>query len=182
MGETMKELVSILLIGISLSMDTFSLCLSLGAINNQKTKLYLLPLIVGILHFFMPLLGNLIGQSIISLLSLTTNKILGIILIVLAFNIAYHYFKEEQVNLNLNILGLFLIALSVSIDSFSIGLGISAITNKYLVASSIFAICSASFTYLGLSIGKYASQKLGKFANIIGISLLFILGIIHLFK
>ena len=61
----MQELVSILLIGISLSMDTFSLCLSLGALNSTKNKLYLLPLMVGVLHFFMPLLGNVIGKSII---------------------------------------------------------------------------------------------------------------------
>ncbi len=178
----MQELVSILLIGISLSMDTFSLCLSLGALNSAKNKLYLLPLMVGILHFFMPLLGNIIGKSIISLLSLTTNKILGIILIILAFNIAYHYFKDEEVEFNLKLWGLFLIALSVSIDSFSVGLGLSAITSKYLLASLIFAICSASFTYLGLTIGKYASNKLGKLANILGIALLLILGIIHMFK
>lgn len=163
-------------------MDTFSLCLSLGTLYNKKSKIYLLPLIVGILHFFMPLLGNLIGRPIINLLSLTTNRILGLILLFLAFDIAYHYFKEDHVEVNLNLLGLFLLALSVSIDSFSVGLGLSALTNKYMLASLIFSICSSLFTYLGLTIGKYASQKLGKIANILGITLLLILGIIHLFK
>ena len=113
---------------------------------------------------------------------LLVNQLLGIILIVLAFNIAYHYFKDEEVEFNLKMWGLFLIALSVSIDSFSVGLGLSAITSKYVLASFVFAICSASFTYLGLTIGKYASHKLGKLANILGIILLLILGIMHMFK
>lgn len=177
----MKELVSILLIGISLSMDTFSLSLSLGTLKSNN-RLFILPIFVGILHFFMPLLGNLLGLKIISLLSLTTNKILGLILIILAINIAIHFFKEEKVELKLSYLSLILLAASVSIDSFSVGLGISALTNKYYYASLIFAICSLSFTYLGLTIGKYCSKRLGKYANIMGILLLLILGIIHIFK
>ena len=151
----MKELVSILLIGISLSMDTFSLSLSLGTLNEYKKRLRILPFLVGILHFFMPLFGNILGSNIIMLLSLTTNKILCFILIFLAFNIAYYFFKEEETNFNLSIIGILLLALSVSIDSFSVGLGIRAITNKYYLASLIFAICSSSFTYLGLTIGRY---------------------------
>ncbi len=178
----MKEMVSLLLIGISLSMDTFSLSLSLGTLNQANTKLYLLPYFVGILHFIMPLIGNLLGLEIINWLNLTTNKILGIILIILAFNIAYHFFKEENPIFNLSIGGLIVLAISVSIDSFSVGLGLSALTNRYAVAGLIFAICSFLFTYLGLSIGKYCSQVLGKFANCLGITLLFILGVMHLFK
>ena len=56
----MKEIVSIILIGISLSMDTFSLSLSLGSLTNLK-RIKIVPLVVGIFHFFMPLLGNLLG-------------------------------------------------------------------------------------------------------------------------
>ncbi len=177
----MKEIVSIILIGISLSMDTFSLSLSLGTLKTTS-KLFLLPIFVGILHFFMPLLGNILGSKLISILSLTTNKILGLILIILSINIAYHFFKDESTDYNLSIIGLLLIALSVSIDSFSVGLGISALTHNYYFASLIFALCSCSFTYLGLTIGKYCSNKLGKLANILGIALLLILGIIHIIK
>lgn len=177
----MKEIVSIILIGISLSMDTFSLSLSIGTFTQAK-KVFLLPLMVGVLHFFMPLLGNLLGRKLINLLSLTTNKLLGIILLALAFNILYHYFKEDKSNFNLSIIGLLFLALSVSIDSFSVGFGISALTNQKIIASIIFAICSFLFTYLGLTIGKYCTNHLGKLANFLGIVLLLILGIIHIFK
>ncbi len=176
----MREIVSILLIGISLSMDTFSLSLTLGTISENKL-IKILPLFVGIFHFFMPILGNIIGVALINLLNLASNIILGTVLIVLGINLAIHYFKDESAEINLNIIGILIFALSVSIDSFSVGLGINDITNNYYIASVIFALCSASFTYLGIIIGKYSSKLIGKYAIILGIFLLLILGIFHLF-
>ena len=176
----MREIVSILLIGISLSMDTFSLSLTLGTVSENKL-IKILPLFVGIFHFFMPLLGNFIGITLINLLNLASNIILGTVLIVLGINLAIHYFKDETADINLNILGIIIFALSVSIDSFSVGLGINDITNNYYIASIIFALCSAAFTYLGIIIGKYSSKLIGKYAIILGIFLLLILGIFHLF-
>ena len=176
----MREIVSILLIGISLSMDTFSLSLTLGTVSENKL-IKILPLFVGIFHFFMPILGNIIGVTLINLLNLASNIILGTVLIVLGINLAIHYFKDESAEINLNIIGILIFALSVSIDSFSVGLGINDITNNYYIASVIFALCSASFTYLGIIIGKYSSKLIGKYAIILGIFLLLILGIFHLF-
>ena len=176
----MREIVSILLIGISLSMDTFSLSLTLGTVSENKL-IKMLPLFVGIFHFFMPLLGNFIGVTLINLLNLASNIILGTVLIILGINLAIHYFKDETAEINLNIIGILIFAISVSIDSFSVGLGINDITNNYYIASIIFALCSAAFTYLGIIIGKYSSKLIGKYAIILGIFLLLILGIFHLF-
>ena len=176
----MREIVSILLIGISLSMDTFSLSLTLGTVSENKL-IKILPLFVGIFHFFMPIIGNIIGITLINLLNLASNIILGTVLIVLGINLAIHYFKDETAEINLNIIGIIIFALSVSIDSFSVGLGINDITNNYYIASIIFALCSAAFTYLGIIIGKYSSKLIGKYAIILGIFLLLILGIFHLF-
>lgn len=177
----MQEIIAILLIGISLSMDTFSLSLSLGTISSKNNLIKILPFLVGIFHFFMPLLGNIIGLALINFLNLASNIILGTVLIVLAINLAIHYIKDEDANISLNFLGIFIFALSVSIDSFSIGLGINDITHNYFLASIIFALCSAAFTYLGIIIGKYSSKLIGKYAIILGILLLLFLGIFHLF-
>lgn len=177
----MQEIVAILLIGISLSMDTFSLSLSLGTVSAKNNLIKILPLLVGIFHFFMPLLGNIIGLAIINFLNLASNVILGSVLIILGINLAFHYIKDENTEISLNFLGIFIFALSVSIDSFSIGLGINDITNNYFLASIIFALCSAAFTYLGIIIGKYSSKLIGKYAIILGILLLLCLGIFHLF-
>ena len=176
----MNELVSLIMLGLSLSMDTFSLSLVLGTMNKGK-RMYYLPFIVGLFHFTLPLIGNLLGIKIISFLNLTSHFLLGFILIILAINLCIHYFKGESINFNLNLWGILFFALSVSLDSFSVGLGISALTSNYYLAYFIFAICSFTFTYLGLLIGKYSSKHLGRIASLGGIILLLILGIYHLF-
>lgn len=161
-------------------MDTFSLSLTLGTVSENKL-IKILPVFVGIFHFFMPLLGNFIGITLINLLNLASNIILGSVLIILGINLAIHYYKDEKSDINLSIIGIIVFALSVSIDSFSVGLGINDITNNYLIASIIFALCSAAFTYLGIIIGKYSSKLIGKYAIILGIFLLLLLGVFHLF-
>lgn len=177
----MQELVSILLIGVSLSMDTFSLSLSLGSIIKNNSILKLFPFLVGIFHFFMPLLGNFIGTSIINYFNIASNIILGIILIILGVNLSINYFKDNELNIKISLLSLITLAFSVSIDSFTVGLAISDITKNNFLASFIFSICSFSFTLMGLTIGKYSNKVMGKYATIIGIFFLLLLGIIHLF-
>jgi len=52
------------MIGVSLSMDTFSISLSLGTFNISKRKTLFLSILVGIMHFFMPLFGTILGTKI----------------------------------------------------------------------------------------------------------------------
>lgn len=163
-------------------MDTFSLSLSIGTFGISKQKCLLFCFLVGILHFIMPLFGTILGNKISIYLNINTNVLLGIILIFIGIEMILEINKNNTSNLNLNLLNLFLLAITVSIDSFSTGLGINAITNDFILSGLIFSTCASSFTFLGLLIGKYCSNHLGIYANILGISLLFILGIIHLLK
>ena len=61
----MQELFSILIIGIALSMDTFSLSLGVGMFDISNKKALRLALIVGLMHFIMPFLGMILGEQLI---------------------------------------------------------------------------------------------------------------------
>ncbi len=176
----MKELFSIILIGIALSMDTFSLSLGVGMFNTTTKKAFRLALIVGIMHFLQPLLGMFLGEQLIKTFELKCDILLGIILIFIAIQMVIDILKHEEEKFNLSLWGMFLFAFGVSIDSFSVGIGIKAITNNIYLAMSIFSICSFIFTYMGIIVGKQANKILGIYANIIGVAILFILGLIHL--
>lgn len=178
----MSILISLFMIGVSLSMDTFSISLSIGTFNISKKKTLFLSILVGIMHFFMPLLGTILGHKITSILNINVNFLLGLILIIIGIEMIVDLFKGEEKTFDLNIINMFLISLSVSLDSFSTGLGLHAITNDFLLSGLVFSVCAFTFTFMGLIIGKYSSNKIGIFANIIGIILLFILGIIHIIK
>lgn len=178
----MSIIISLFMIGVSLSMDTFSISLSLGTFIYSKKKTYFLSCLVGVMHFFMPLIGAFLGNKIITFLNINVNFLLGIILLIIGVEMLVDLIKEEEKNFSLSIFNMFLVAISVSLDSFSTGLGLSAITNNFILSGLIFSTCAASFTFLGLLIGKYSSNKIGFYANILGIILLFILGILHIFK
>ena len=176
----MRQLFSIILIGIALSMDTFSLSLSVGTFNVSNKKALILSLIVGFMHFFMPLFGLILGYKLIEIFELKSDILLGIILIFIAINMLVDILKNEEDKFNLSFLGMFLFAFGVSLDSFSVGLGLKAITNNYMLALTTFSICSFLFTFLGIQIGKYANKFMGIYANIIGVIILFVLGLVHL--
>lgn len=178
----MSIIISLFIIGVSLSMDTFSISLSLGTFNVSKRKIIFLSCLVGIMHFLMPILGTFLGNKITTFLNINVNFLLGIILIIIGVEMVVDLIKNEEKNFELSIFNIILVSISVSLDSFSTGLGLSAITNNYILSGTIFSICAASFTFLGLTIGKYSNKKIGILSNVFGIILLFILGFLHIFK
>lgn len=178
----MSIIISLFIIGISLSMDTFSISLSIGTFNITRKKTIFLCFLVGVMHFFMPLLGSLLGNKIITFLNINVNFLLGIILLFIGIEMILDLIKTEEKYFELTLFNMMLISISVSLDSFSTGLGLSAITENVFLSGIIFSTCAASFTFLGLLIGKYSGEKLGVYANILGIILLIFLGLMHIFK
>lgn len=176
----MSEFLTLFLIGIGLSMDTFSVSLSIGALKISDNLIRTTSLTVGLMHFIMPLLGLIAGIKILSYLKINPHYILAIILIILALKLVRDLSVKEEAHINLSYFGILAFAFAVSIDSLTTGLGLSAITKTPLLAMIIFSICSFSFTYLGLIIGKYTSQKIGKYATLLGIFILFAVAISHL--
>ena len=173
----MQEIITILLIAIALSMDTFSFSLSLGTANIEIKKGIILSLLIGLMHFIMPLLGTNIGKVVLKILPLEHNFFLGIIFFVLAFKMIYDLYIEQEDKISLNFLGMFVISLSVSFDAFTTGIGLQVVTSDIYKASVIFMLISFIFTMIGILIGKYVNEKIGKLSSIIGIIILIIMAI-----
>ena len=176
----MREFFSLLLIGLALSMDTFSLSLGMGMFNVSNRKALKLALIVGSMHFLMPFLGVILGDKLLQIFEIKYDILLGFILIIIALQMIIDIIRHEEEHFNLSLVGMLIFSFGVSLDSFSLGLGLKAITSNIYLAMFIFAICSATFTYLGIIGGRFANKLLGVYANIIGAVILFVLGLIHL--
>ena len=174
------NIITIILIAISLSMDAFSLSLIYGTGGINKKDKLLLSIIVGIYHFIMPIIGLLIGKLIISRIHFNPNIIIGIILILISSEMITSSIKNKEERLFFSLAGYLIFGLSVSIDSLTTGIGLPAITNNYILSSLIFAISSFSFTLLGLNLGNIINIKYGKISTIIGGIILLILGIFYI--
>ena len=157
-----------IIIGISLSMDAFSLSLIYGVYGISRKNEIILALIVGLFHFFMPLFGSLFGNIILNYYEFNTDLFIGIIFGIIGIDMIVSGIKDEDVSILSGGLGYIMFGLSVSIDSFTTGIGIYAINNNYLEVSFIFMFCSGILTYLGLRLGNILSSRFGRYANIVG--------------
>lgn len=170
----------IILIGISLSMDAFSLALAYGTLNLKNRNINLLSIIVGLYHYFMPLLGMFVGKKIINLLPISSNFLVFIVLFLIGIQMIIESFKEEKEIKKLNLFEMILFGIAVSIDSFSLGLGLKTLYKNPYISALIFSISSMLFTYIGLKIGKKINQKIGNISTIFGGITLIIISIIYL--
>lgn len=170
----------IILIGISLSMDAFSLALAYGTLNLKTKDINLLSIIVGLYHYFMPLLGMFVGKKIINLLPISSNFLVFIVLFLIGIQMIIESFKEEKEIKKLNLFEMILFGLAVSIDSFSLGLGLKTLYKNPYISALVFSISSMLFTYIGLKLGKKINQKIGNISTIFGGITLIIIGIIYL--
>lgn len=173
------QIVILLSISISLSMDAFSLSLAYGTLNLSKKYINLLSSIVGIYHFFMPLIGLLIGSAITSFIKISPDIIVFIVLLFIGIEMVIESFKKEDKVKLMNLPELILFGLAVSIDSFSVGIGLKALHINPIICSLSFSVCSYIFTYLGLSLGKKISNIIGSVATLIGGTVLIVIGVLY---
>ena len=102
----LQEIVTLLLIGIGLSMDAFSLSLGIGTYLKSNKKIIFLASSIGIFHFIMPIIGNILGNRIIMFLDIEANIILGILLIIIAIKMLIDLIKNEEVNVDFKYISL----------------------------------------------------------------------------
>lgn len=175
------QIITIIIIGLSISVDAFSLSLAYGLMNISKRTIILTSFLVGIFHFIMPLLGFNLGSIILKYLNIESKYVLLLILILILIEMI-RSLKENQKEYELNIINIITFAFLVSIDSFTIGIGLNYITNNLYIASIIFSIMSFTFTLLGFLLGKYLSIKAQNYAKYFGVAILFTVIIYFLCK
>ncbi len=172
------NIILVFLIAISLSMDAFSLSLAYGTISLNKNDIKLLSVIVGAYHFFMPILGMLIGSFITNIIHISGDILVLIIFTFIGINMIIESFKKDEKVKHMKKIEMLLFGLAVSLDSFSVGIGINNISNNFLFCSIVFSLTSLILTYLGLICGNKLNLLIGKVATFLGGIILILLGII----
>ena len=175
----MSKILIYFFIGISLSMDAFSLAISIGTLSPKKLKKIELITTIGIFHFIMPYIGSTLGNYLKDLSIIPSKFIVAFIFIALGIDLMKNKDSENQVGL-LTIIKILFIGLTVSIDALLIGIAIGIQNESPILGFIIISITSMIFTYLGLKVGTFLSKKDQEKGKIIGIIILFLLGIKNL--
>lgn len=167
-------IINIILIAVSLSLDAFSLAFSYGIKNENKKRMIIVSILVGIFHFFMPLIGNYVGINLFQYIYIKPKIILFFIFLFISLDMLVSFLEDSKNLKKLSVFGMLFFAFSVSFDSFSIGLGLNYIYNNVLLSVLTFSITSFLFTYTGYLLGKKISSSYGRYAFLIGSILLFL--------
>lgn len=159
-------------------MDAFSLALSIGTLGFGKKVNLALAGCVGVFHFIMPALGTFLGGIFLRKIGVDVHILSGAIFLYIA-TMMFKDFKKEDEVFKLSLLGALVFAFGVSLDSFGVGFALQLPLIEAAKSFSIFTLCSAGFTYLGLNLGMYLNSLVGDYSILIGAVIMTILGILN---
>lgn len=168
-----------LLTAVALSLDAFSLSIIYGTILEKRKTIIILSAVVGIFHFFMPLIGHFLSNLLLTQILTKTNIISFIIFLILGIEMFFNNSNDKNLMKLSNFLSILIFAFTVSIDSFSIGIAIS--NESILIPIILFSTISCLFTYFGLYLGKKLKNILGNITTQIGGIILILLSFYYLF-
>ncbi len=185
------DLLTILVLGIGLSMDAFavSICKGLSLPKITASKCLIVGAWFGVFQGLMPLTGYLLGSRFEHYVDTFSAWIAFILLVLIGANMIRESFSKEEndTNAEFGYKTMFLLAVATSIDALAIGITFScipvAITSAFSrSANTILACCLiACTTFLisvgGVKIGNLFGTRYQKKAEIVGGMILIFLGI-----
>lgn len=167
------EILTNFLIGISLSMDAFSISVILGGAIKERRHFnsFKSSFFFGFAQFFMPVLGWFTGKNFIKYIFEFDHIVAFLILFFIGIKMIYEARKiEKSFNMD-KISTLLLLSIATSIDAYAVGLTFSILKIKVLLPSLIigfttFTVCLLGF-YFGGKLKKIFGEKLEFFGGVI---------------
>ena len=184
------DFLSILLIAIGLSMDSFAVSISRGICSKRLkiSQALLLAVIFGVFQGIMPLIGFGIGRVFANQLIAIDHWVAFVILVLIGIKMIIESLKETKEenscdcdgnckNRNFKIKYLVILAIATSIDALATGLIFTTYPDKILLAVSVIGIVTFAFSYLGVNLGYRFGSKFKFNFEIIGGIVLIIIGL-----
>ena len=189
-------LLEILMLGVALATDAFSVTISntFAFDDHRVSRLMRMPLFFGLFQFGMPLAGYFVGGIAAELIEKYAGMVSLVILGFIGSNMLYSGYKalkedaseedEEEVQqgaqqsaTTLSYGKLLFQAVATVIDAFAVGVSFRAHSVDILVASALFGIITAILCTIALFIGKKLGSLLGDRAEMVGGIVLILIGL-----
>jgi putative Mn2+ efflux pump MntP len=167
------ELVTIILIAIGLSFDTFAVSVTTGVAANhiQFWRACRIALTLAAFQGLMPVLGWFIGMQVESYIRDYDHWIAFGLLFIIGSRMIYESLKPEEERKEFNpfkLLFLIGIAISTSIDALIVGVTFAFIDVDIVISVIIIGAITFIVAMLGMLLGKKAGEWCGKKMEIVG--------------
>lgn len=180
-------ILEIFSISFALGLDAFSVSIAAGAYFKKATarQKFRLSFHFGFFQFIMPILGWLIGISILNLIQKLDHWLVFLILSAIGIKMIYEGRKNEIEIIKIDISkGFYLISLAVatSVDALAIGFSLALLEIHIFAVSAVIGVVAAFMTLVGIRIGEKTANITSNKAFIIGGIILILVGINILFE
>ncbi len=174
-----KQLLSLVLIGVALGTDAFSLSVGIGMRRVCAYDILKTSIVIGIFHVIMPLIGIVLGNIFGEYLGVYAKYIGSVMIIFIGGNMIYESLKgkDEDCEQRLMGWGLIFLAISVSIDALTIGFGLGTYGFSVPLVVLIIGLFGGFMTAIGLTFGMYIGEWIGDKSEIAGGLVLISLGL-----
>ena len=174
--------VEILLIGIGLSMDAFSVSICKGLTTKKFSWKMALTcgLWFGLFQALMPLIGYFLGSQFERYITAVDHWIaFGLLFLIGANMIREALSKKNDVpdDNSLDFKTMLLLAIATSIDALAVGISFACIQVKIWSSVFIIGVTTFLFSVLGVKIGNVFGSKFEKSAGILGGIILILIGL-----
>lgn len=175
------DFISIILIAVALSMDSFSVCLTKGFTqkNIKSNQILYYGLVFGLFHIILPIIGYFAGEVITEFVVSVAPWIAFILLAVIGSNMIKESLEndEEEVSDEFSFKELLLLAIATSIDAFAIGITFALLDTSIILPAIITGIIVAMFSIVGILLGHKLGDYFGDKFLILGGVILILIGI-----
>ena len=170
------NIFEIILIGLSLSMDAFSISIILGLKNNSIKTGIITSLSFGIFQFIMPILGYFLG-NILSEKIINYQTYFSFIILIIIGILMLTEKNSLDTEYKLNIKELFFLSIATSIDAFAIGISFSFLKTNIFISAIMIGFITFIISFIGYFLGNMFNKKAHQYANIIGGITLILIGL-----
>ena len=174
-------ITEIIFISISLAMDAFavSVCKGLSMPKMNWKKAIIIGLYFGFFQGLMPVIGYLLGSSFENLVTNIDHWIAFGLLSFIGISMILESFKKDESNNNdsIDFKTMIVLAIATSIDALAIGITFAFLNVNLLLSVILIGIITFIISVIGVKIGNRFGDKFESKAEIIGGTILFLIGV-----
>ncbi|MFD2695455.1 manganese efflux pump MntP [Sporolactobacillus shoreicorticis] len=168
------------IMAIALGMDAFSVCMGMGMTVFRMRRAVWAGMWIGLFHILMPLIGIVLGHLLSTRFGTIAEMAGGLLLLIIGFQMILSLVRPSSVHSGTGYTSdasLLVFAFSVSIDSFSVGLSMGLFRTKLLATVFLFGLTSMMMAWTGFYLGRKTGKFFGKYGEVLGGIILFLLGL-----
>jgi putative Mn2+ efflux pump MntP len=177
-----SDLLSAVVIAFGLSADCFAVSLSVGAAGRAFSWKSMLKVACafGLFQMGMPLVGWLIGQTVVELISSFDHWLAFALLAFVGARMAWEFIKGESESETVDIdrwANLLTLAVATSIDALAVGLSFAFLHINIWIAAAIIGVVAFSVSAFSYWLGLKVNAWIGRWALLLGAIILIGIGL-----